>query len=340
MAKVVTLGELMLRLSPTNNERFVQTHQFSILPGGGEANVAVSCAILGHDVYYVTKLPSHEIGTLALNALRSYGVNTQCIARGGERVGLYYAETGSAFRASKVIYDRAQSAIAQANVEDFDFDTIMHDADWFHWTGITPALSPQAARIVLQACQTAKKYGVKISVDLNYRNKLWTSQQAIQTMRPLMQYVDVCIGNEEDAAKCLGYTVNADIQGGETQHKHYEPLLKQMMQDFGFQLVVTTLRESFSATHNGWKALLYDGQKMYYSQYYDINPITDRIGAGDAFAAGLIHGLLSQMPLQTALDFGVAASALKHTIVGDFNLSSQQEILALMNGNTNGRVQR
>ena len=340
MAKIVTLGEIMLRLSTPGHSRFVQTDSFDVVYGGGEANVAVSCANYGHEAYFVTKLPAHEIGQSAVNSLRRFGVRTDFIARGGSRVGIYFLESGAAMRPSKVIYDRAGSAIAEALPEDFDFDAVMEGADWFHWSGITPAISDRAAELTRLACEAAKRHGVTVSVDLNFRKKLWTKEKAQSVMRPLMQYVDVCIGNEEDAAKCLGYTVNADIQGGETQHKHYEPLLKQMMQDFGFQLVVTTLRESFSATHNGWKALLYDGQKMYYSQYYDINPITDRIGAGDAFAAGLIHGLLSQMPLQTALDFGVAASALKHTIVGDFNLSSQQEILALMNGNTNGRVQR
>ena len=333
MGKIVTLGEIMLRLSPTGNYRFVQSESFQIFPGGGEANVAVSLANYGHTACFVSKLPSHEIGQIAVNALRRYGVKTEYISRGGDRVGLYYAETGASMRPSKVIYDRAHSAIAEA-------DKIMEDADWFHWSGITPAISDKAAEIVRVACEAAKRHGVTVSVDLNFRKKLWTSEKAISVMRPLMQYVDVCIGNEEDANMCLGYKPDADVEGGKTDAEGYYEIFKGMMKEFGFKYVVSTLRESYSASHNGWKALIYDGKTFYESKHYDINPIIDRVGGGDSFSAGLIHGLLSYKDQAKALEFAVAASALKHTIPGDFNLVSTSEVESLAKGNANGRVQR
>ena len=340
MAKIVTMGEIMLRLSPSGNDRFIQAESFRVIPGGGEANVAISCANYGHDSYFVTKLPKHEIGQIAVNAMRRYGVNTDFIARGGDRVGLYYAETGASMRPSKVIYDRAHSAIAEAKPEDFDFDAIFEGADWFHWSGITPAISDASAECLRQACICAKKHGVKVSVDLNFRKKLWTSEKAISVMRPLMQYVDVCIGNEEDAELCLGFKPDADVEGGETNAEGYEGIFKQMKEEFGFEYVVSTLRESFSATHNGWKALIYNGKEFYQSKRYDINPIIDRIGGGDSFSGGLIHGLLTKATQGEALEFAVAASALKHTINGDFNLVSVDEVEALAGGAANGRVQR
>ncbi|EFV05485.1 MAG: PfkB family carbohydrate kinase [Segatella salivae] len=340
MGKIVTLGEIMLRLSPTGNYRFVQSESFQIFPGGGEANVAVSLANYGHAACFVSKLPSHEIGQIAVNALRRYGVKTEYISRGGDRVGLYYAETGASMRPSKVIYDRAHSAIAEADISDFDFDKIMEDADWFHWSGITPAISDKAAEIVRVACEAAKRHGVTVSVDLNFRKKLWTSEKAISVMRPLMQYVDVCIGNEEDANMCLGYKPDADVEGGKTDAEGYYEIFKGMMKEFGFKYVVSTLRESYSASHNGWKALIYDGKTFYESKHYDINPIIDRVGGGDSFSAGLIHGLLSYKDQAKALEFAVAASALKHTIPGDFNLVSTSEVESLAKGNANGRVQR
>lgn len=340
MGKIVTLGEIMLRLSPTGNYRFVQSESFQIFPGGGEANVAVSLANYGHTACFVSKLPSHEIGQIAVNALRRYGVKTEYISRGGDRVGLYYAETGASMRPSKVIYDRAHSAIAEADISDFDFDKIMADADWFHWSGITPAISDKAAEIVRVACEAAKRHGVTVSVDLNFRKKLWTSEKAISVMRPLMQYVDVCIGNEEDANMCLGYKPDADVEGGKTDAEGYYEIFKGMMKEFGFKYVVSTLRESYSASHNGWKALIYDGKTFYESKHYDINPIIDRVGGGDSFSAGLIHGLLSYKDQAKALEFAVAASALKHTIPGDFNLVSSSEVESLAKGNANGRVQR
>ena len=340
MAKIVTMGELMLRLSPEGNYRFIQADSFQIIPGGGEANVAISCANYGHDCYFVSKLPKHEIGQIALNGMRRYGVNCDFVARGGDRVGLYYAETGASMRPSKVIYDRAHSAIAEAKPEDFDFDKIFEGADWFHWSGITPAISDASAECLRQACIAAKKHGVTVSVDLNFRKKLWTSEKAISVMRPLMQYVDVCIGNEEDAELCLGFKPDADVEGGQTDAAGYEVIFKQMNEVFGFKYVVSTLRESFSATHNGWKALIYDGKEFYESKRYDINPIIDRVGGGDSFSGGLIHGLLTKKTQGEALEFAVAASALKHTIPGDFNLVSVEEVEALAGGNANGRVQR
>lgn len=340
MPKIVTLGEIMLRLSPEGNERFIQSDHFRIIPGGGEANVAVSLANYGHEAYFVTKLPKHEIGQIAVNALRRYGVDTHYIVRGGDRVGLYYAETGASMRPSKVVYDRAHSAIAEADASEFDFDAIMDGAQWFHWSGITPAISDKAAEITKKACEAAKRHGVTVSVDLNFRKKLWTSEKAISVMRPLMQYVDVCIGNEEDAQLCLGFKPDADVEGGKTDAAGYHKIFEQMAKEFGFKYVVSTLRESYSATHNGWKALIYNGKDFYESRHYDIDPIIDRVGGGDSFAGGLIHGLLTKETQGEALEFAVAASALKHTVNGDFNLVSVSEVESLAAGNANGRVQR
>ena len=340
MSKIVTLGEIMLRLSPKGNYRFVQSDSFQVIPGGGEANGAVSLANYGHASYFVSKLPAHEIGQIAVNGLRRYGVNTDYIVRGGDRVGLYYAETGASMRPSKVIYDRANSAIAEADPSDFNFDEIMEGADWFHWSGITPAISDKAAELTRLACEAAKRHHVTVSVDLNFRKKLWTSEKAIAVMRPLMKYVDVCIGNEEDAQLCLGFKPDADVEGGKTDAEGYYGIFKGMMKEFGFKYVVSTLRESFSATHNGWKALIYDGKEFYQSKHYDINPIIDRVGGGDSFSGGLIHGMLTYKDQAKALEFAVAASALKHTIPGDFNVVSTSEVESLAGGNANGRVQR
>ena len=340
MSKIVTLGEIMLRLSPAGSKRFVQADNFEIIWGGGEANVAVSCANYGHDAYFVSKLPEHEIGQAAVNALRRYGVDTRYIARGGKRVGIYYCETGASMRPSKVIYDRADSAIAEALAEEFDFDAIMEGADWFHWSGITPALSDSAAELTRLACEAAKRHGVMVSVDLNFRKKLWTSEKAQSIMRPLLKYVDVCIGNEEDAELCLGFKPEADVEAGNTAAEGYKNIFKAMMTEFGFKYVVSTLRESYSATHNGWKAMIYNGAEFYESKRYDISPIIDRVGGGDSFSGGLIHGLLTKACQGEALEFAVAASALKHTINGDFNIVSTAEVEALAAGNANGRVQR
>jgi len=340
MSKIVTLGEIMLRLSPNGFDRFIQSDSFRVIWGGGEANVAVSCANYGHEAYFVSKLPTHEIGQAAVNALRRYGVDTSFIARGGDRVGIYYCETGASMRPSKVIYDRAHSAIAEADPSDFDFDKIMEGADWFHWSGITPAISDKAAELTRLACEAAKRHGVTVSVDLNFRKKLWTSEKAQSVMKPLMKYVDVCIGNEEDAELCLGFKPDADVESGNTSADGYKNIFREMAKEFGFKYVVSTLRESYSASFNGWKGMIYDGKDFYESKRYEINPIVDRVGGGDSFSGGLIHGLLTFPTQGEALEFAVAASALKQTINGDFNLVSEAEVKALAGGNANGRVQR
>ena len=283
---------------------------------------------------------AYEIGQSAVNALRKYGVKTDFIARGGDRVGIYYLETGASMRPSKVIYDRAHSAIAEADAVDFDFDAIMEGADWFHWSGITPAISDKAAELTRLACEAAKRHGVTVSVDLNFRKKLWTKEKAQSIMKPLMQFVDVCIGNEEDAELCLGFKPDADVEAGHTDAEGYKGIFQQMMKEFGFKYVVSTLRESFSATHNGWKAMIYNGEEFYTSKRYDIDPIIDRVGGGDSFSGGIIHGLMTKPNQGEALEFAVAASALKHTINGDFNLVSVEEVEALAGGDASGRVQR
>ncbi len=341
MAKVVTLGEIMLRLSSPGQKRFVQSDFLDVVYGGGEANVAVSAANYGHEAYFVTKVPKHEIGQCAVNALRRYGVHTDFIARGGDRLGIYFLETGASMRASKVIYDRAHSSIAEADTSDFDFDEIMKGAAWFHWSGITPAISDKAAELTRLACEAAKRHGVTVSVDLNFRKKLWTKEKAQSIMKPLMKYVDVCIGNEEDAELCLGFKPDADVSAGKTDAAGYKGIFTAMAKEFEFKYVISTLRESFSATHNGWKAMIYNGKEFYESKRYDINPIIDRVGGGDSFAGGVIHGLLTYPDNQgAALEFAVAASALKHTIPGDFNLVSADEVATLAGGDASGRVQR
>lgn len=340
MGKIVTLGEIMLRLSTPGHSRFVQSDSFDVVYGGGEANVAVSCANYGHEAYFVTKLPKHEIGQAAVNALRRFGVHTDYITRGGDRVGIYYLESGSAMRPSKVIYDRAHSSIAEADASDFDFDAIMEGADWFHWSGITPAISDKAAILTRLACEAAKRHGVTVSVDLNFRKKLWTSEKAQSVMRPLMQYVDVCIGNEEDAELCLGFKPDANVEAGLTDAEGYKGIFRKMAEEFNFKYVISTLRESYSASHNGWKGMIYDGKNFYVSRHYDIAPIVDRVGGGDSFSGGIIHGLLTKGTQAEALEFAVAASALKHTIPGDFNMVSAGEVEALAGGDASGRVQR
>lgn len=340
MKKVVTLGEIMLRLSTPGHQRFVQSDSFDVNYGGGEANVCVSLANYGLDARFVTKVPKHEIGQSAINALRRYGVDTRYITRGGERLGIYFLESGASQRPSKVIYDRAHAAIAEADTSDFNWHEIFEGVDWFHFTGITPALSDKAATITLEACKTAKEMGVTVSVDLNYRKKLWSPEKANKVMSGLMEYVDVCIGNEEDAEKVFGIAAaHTDITKGEINHVAYEDVAKQLIERFGFKYVASTLRESYSASDNGWSALLYDGEKSYLSKKYDVR-IVDRVGGGDSFASGLIYGLVTEMPLQDALEFAVAASALKHTIPGDFNLVSKDEVETLMKGDGSGRVQR
>ena len=340
MKKVITMGEIMLRLSTPGYSRFTQAESFDVVYGGGEANVAVSLANYGLDAHFVTKVPNNSIGQSAINHLKRFGVNTNYITRGGDRLGIYFLETGASMRASKVVYDRANSAIAEATILDFDFDSIFKDADWFHFSGITPALSKDAAILTEEALKAAKRNNVMVSVDLNYRKKLWTPDEAKEVMTKLMEYVDVCIGNEEDAEKVLGFKPgNTDVTTGELELDGYKDIFKQMKEQFNFKYVVTTLRESYSASDNGWSALIYDGNEFYRSKKYDVR-IVDRVGGGDSFAGGLIYGLLSGKDFKNALEFAVGASALKHTIPGDFNLVSVDEVENLIQGDASGRVQR
>lgn len=340
MKKVVTLGEIMLRLSTPRFERFIQSNSFDINYGGGEANVAVSLANYGFDSHFVSKLPENDIGQAAINHLRRFGVDTDYVARGGDRVGIYYLESGASMRPSKVIYDRASSSISKAQLSEFDFDEIFKDASWFHFSGITPALSKTAALLTEEALKVAKKHGVTTSVDLNYRKNLWTSEEAQEVMTNLMQYVDVCIGNEEDAHLTLGFKPGeTDVTSGELELSGYENIFKQMREKFGFKYVISSLRESYSASDNGWSACAYDGNEFYHSRKYDVR-IVDRVGGGDSFASGVIYGLLSNKNFKDALEFGVAASALKHTIHGDFNMVTVAEVENLLQGDASGRVQR
>ena len=338
--KVVTFGEIMLRLSPPGYERFVQAEKFNLVYGGGEANVAVSLANYGLDSYFVTKTPQHEIGQAAVNHLRRFGVNTAYIARGGERLGIYFLEMGASQRPSKVIYDRAHSAIAQAQPGEFDWDRIFTGAEWFHFTGITPALGDGPAAVTLEAVKAAKAKGVKVSVDLNYRKKLWSQEKANQVMGGLMDYVDVIIANEEDAEKVFGIkAASTDVTTGKLNEAGYREVAKELADRFGLEKVAITLRESISASDNNWSALLYDNQNYYRSRVYNVH-IVDRVGGGDSFGGGLIYALLAGKSAEEALEFAVAASCLKHTIFGDFNLVSAGEVQALAGGDASGRVQR
>ncbi|WP_431605199.1 PfkB family carbohydrate kinase, partial [Dubosiella newyorkensis] len=327
-------------LAPQGYTRFVQADSFGATYGGGEANVAVSLANYGHDAYFVSALPAHEIGQAALNSLRRYGVLTDYINRSGNRLGIYFLEKGASQRPSKVIYDRADSSIALAKKEDFDWDAIFKDAKWFHFTGITPALNDNVAEITLEACKKAKEHGVKISCDLNYRNKLWSKAKAKEVMSELAKYIDVCIANEEDANDVFGiHAANTDVTKGEVNHEGYKEVAKELMDTFGFEKVAITLRESISANRNLWSAMLYDGDDFYFSKKYDLN-IVDRVGGGDSFGGGLIHALLEEKDPQSAIEFAVAASALKHSIEGDYNLVSVDEVEKLAGGDGSGRVQR
>ena len=338
--KVITFGEIMLRLAPEGYYRFVQADSFGATYGGGEANVAVSLANYGFDAKFVTKLPTHEIGQAAVNSLRKYGVDTSYRARGGSRVGIYFLEKGASQRPSKVIYDRAGSSIATASPEDFDWKTIFDGADWFHFTGITPALNDQVAGICLDACKAAKEAGLTISCDLNYRNKLWSKEKAGQVMGKLCEYVDVCIANEEDAADVFGIkAAGTDVTAGAVNHEGYKDVARQLAERFGFSRVAITLRESLSANDNNWSAMLYDGTGYYFSKKYKMH-IVDRVGGGDSFGGGLICASLNNYEPQAAIEFAVAASCLKHTIEGDMNMVSMDEVLKLAGGDGSGRVQR
>ncbi len=342
MSKIVTFGELMLRLQPYNYERFVQCDHVEFTFGGGEANVAVSLANYGMDAAFVTKLPAHAIGQSAINSLRRYGVDTTKIVRGGERVGIYFNEKGASQRGSVCIYDRAYSAIQLASPEDFDWDTIFEGVDWFHFTGITPALGGNMVEICRQACKAAKAKSVKISCDLNYRGKLWSRDEARAAMTDLCQYVDVCISNEEDAKDVFGIEAEAtDIYAGSLNHDGYKSVAKRLADKFNFEMVAITLRESHSAFDNGWSAMLYNVAENEYcfSKKYNLH-IIDRVGGGDSFGGGLIYSLLSGKSTQAAVEFAVAASALKHSIEGDYNMVTVSEVEKLAGGDGSGRIQR
>lgn len=340
MGKIVTFGELMLRLAPENYFRFVQSDKFCASFGGAEANVAVSLANYGADAVFVTKLPAHEIGQAAVNSLRRFGVDTSKIVCGGERVGIYYCEKGASQRPSKVIYDRAYSSIALAQKADFDWEEIFAGAEWFHFTGITPALSDGVAEICLDACRKAKQKGIKISCDLNFRKKLWSKEKAGEVMGELCRCVDYCIANEEDAKDVFGIEAeNTDIVGGRLNREGYVSVARKLTERFGFQGVAITLRESRSANDNDWSGMLYTGGKAYFSKKYSMH-IVDRVGGGDSFGGGLIFALKRGYDAQRAIEFAAAASCLKHSVEGDYNMASLTEVEALAGGDASGRVQR
>lgn len=342
MKKTVSFGEIMLRLSPPGFERFFQSPVLGATFGGGEANVAVSLAQFGLDSHYVTRLPKHAIGESAIRTLRAEGVNTSAIDRGGERVGIYFAETGASQRAGVVVYDRAHSAISEMKPGTIKWAEVLKGADWFHTTGITPALGENAAACAKEAIEAAKAAGAQVSVDLNFRKKLWTEKQAQAVMRPLMAHVDVVIANEEDIQSVLGLEVEGtDVTTGKLNLDAYKHVAERITKEFAASKVAITLRESHSASDNGWSAVLYDKATgaFHHSQHYDVRLI-DRIGGGDSFAAGLIYGLVTGRAPEEALKFAVAASALKQTITGDFNRVSVAEVDSLAKGNASGRVQR
>lgn len=340
MKKVLTFGELMLRLAPQNYMRFVQTENYQATFGGAEANVAVSLANYGVHAAFVTKLPAHEIGQAAVNGLRKFGVDTSMIVRGGDRIGIFYCEKGASQRPSKVIYDRANSAISLAKPSEFDWARIFEGVDWFHFTGITPALSDSAAEACVEACKEAKKRNILISCDLNFRKKLWSKEKAGQVMGELCKYVDFCIANEEDAKDVFGIEAdNTDIYGGKLDRDGYISVAKKLTERFGFKGVAITLRESISANDNNWSGMLYTGGVAYFSKKYAIH-IVDRVGGGDSFGGGLIYSLLNGADPQKAIEFAVAASCLKHSIEGDYNMVTVAEVENLAGGDSSGRVQR
>ena len=341
--KVVTFGEIMLRLSTPGFTRFVQTQQFDVTYGGGEANVAASLAQFGLASQFVSKVPKHEIGQAAVNHLRRFGVGTDYLVRGGDRLGIYFLETGASQRASKVIYDRADAAVTTLAPDEVDWERVFDGARWFHWTGITPALGERPRRTLQAALEAAKAAGVTVSCDLNFRAKLWTTEEAQAVMRPLMEYVDVCIANEEDAERSLGFEAGTtDVEAGELDESGYRRLCRELKSEYDFDAVAITLRESFSASLNGWSAMLHDDRdcaEPHRSQRYEVT-LVDRVGGGDSFAAGLIYGLLTKDDTRDALEFAVAASCLKQTIPGDFNLVSADEVEKLAKGSGSGRVER
>ncbi len=341
MAKIVTLGEIMMRLQPVGYKRFMQAKSFDVEFGGGEANVAVSLAQYGEDVAFVTKLPQNAIGDMCVKELKGWGVDVSLIVRGGSRMGIYFCEKGSSQRGSNVIYDRAGSAIAEVGDTDFDVDKILDGVKWLHWTGITPAISDAMAEQTEKILKAAKQKGVTVSCDLNYRKKLWSKQKACQVMGELVKYVDVLISNEEDSKDVFGIEAqDTDINSGVLSSKGYADIGRQLMDKFpNIKYVAFTLRESISASRNGWSAILVDGKEVHTSKKYMID-IVDRVGGGDSFGAGLIYGFMHGMSMQDTIEFAVAASCLKHSVEGDFNIASVDEVKKLAGGDGSGRVQR
>ena len=340
MAKIVTFGEIMIRLQPYNYERFVQADHLQFTFGGGEANVAVSLANYGMDVAFVCKLPEHALGQCAVNSLRRYGVDTSKIVRGGNRVGIYFNEKGASQRGSVCIYDRAHSAMQESSPSDFDWDKIFDGVEWFHFTGITPALGPNLVEACEQACKAAKERGITVSCDLNYRNKLWSKEKAGQVMGELCKYVDVCISNEEDANDVFGIkSEGTEVTAGELNKEGYKEVAQKLVDRFGFKKVAITLRTSISANDNRWAAMLYENGESYFSKEYLMH-IVDRVGGGDSFGGGLIYACLNDYDPQSTIEFAVAASCLKHSIEGDFNMVSVDEVKKRAGGDASGRVQR
>lgn len=340
MKKVVTFGEIMLRFSPKGYLKLIQADNLDVSYAGAEANICVSLANFGLDAAFVTKLPKNDITQVCLASLRKYRVDVDRIVYGGDRIGVYYLERGASQRPSKVIYDRKYSAISMSSRTDYDWDRIFEDVQWFHFTGITAALSDNMPEICEDACRAAKAKGITISCDLNFRKNLWSSEKATKVMSNLVKYVDVLIGNEEDAADSLSMRpADTDVVAGKLNHEGYANLARQISEKFGVKHVAFTLRTSYSASDNGWSGLLYSGGKSYVSKSYDIH-LVDRVGGGDSFGAGLIYAMIQQMQPQNVIDFAVAASCLKQTIEYDFNLSSVDDVKRLMSGDGSGRVQR
>jgi len=342
MPKVVTFGEIMLRLSPPGFERLLQSPVLQATFGGGEANVAVSLAQFGVESWYVTRLPANALGDAVVRALRAEGVRTDAILRGGKRLGIYFTEAGASQRPSTVVYDRADSSISELQSGQVDWPRLFVGASWFHVTGITPALGERAAACTRDAVAAARTAGLRVSIDLNFRKKLWTEAQAQAVMRPLVKGIDLLIANEEDLQSCLGVRVaGTDVTGGHLDLESYREAAQVVANEFGVRMVAITLRESLSASDNGWSAVLWDQswRVFHQSQHYTVR-LVDRIGGGDSFAAGLIYGLLTERPTEAALRFGVAASALKQTIPGDFNRVTVDEVDRLTAGDASGRVQR
>lgn len=338
--RFVGFGELLVRLAPAGYLRFPQADSFTVNYTGAEGNMAISLSYMGIDSTLVTKLPDSDIGRCALGKLSMYGVDTSYVHWGGERIGLYYLERGASQRPSKIIYDRRHSAIAEADPSEFDWKTIFRDAGWFHFTGITAGLSANTAEMCRQACLEARRQGVKISCDLNYRKYLWTPEQAQTVMKPLMQYVDVLIANEEDSEKVLGIKAdNSDFTSGKLSIDGYSKLAASLSDIYHFEKVAITLRESISASDNNWSAILYTNSSTLVSKKYPIH-LVDRVGGGDSFASGLIYAYMTDMDDRSALEYATAASCLKQTTEFDFNLSSPEEIFALMNGGSSGRIIR